>query len=114
MPRAVPEPSAPPVLPLTVPLLVPPLPLADWPRSETVTPPPLRSLIAGLQPGKASQPILTPDGVIVMMVCSREQRNLAELTPEQARQQILRDRVENLSRQLQRDLRRRANIETRS
>jgi peptidyl-prolyl cis-trans isomerase SurA len=83
-------------------------------RLETVTPPPLRSLIAGLQPGKASQPILTPEGVMVMMVCSREQRNLAELTPEQLKSQLLRDRVENLSRQLQRDLRRRATIEMRS
>jgi peptidyl-prolyl cis-trans isomerase SurA len=83
-------------------------------RLETVTPPPLRALLAGLQPGRASQPILTPEGVLVMMVCSREQRNLAEVTPEQARSQLLRDRVENLSRQLQRDLRRRATIETRS
>jgi peptidyl-prolyl cis-trans isomerase SurA len=82
-------------------------------RLETVTPPPLRALLAGLQPGKASQPILTPEGVMVMMVCSREQRNLAELTPDQLKNQLLRDRVENLSRQLQRDLRRRANIEMR-
>ena len=83
-------------------------------RLETVTPPPLRSLLASLQPGKASQPILTSEGVMVMMVCSREQKNLAELTPEQLKTQLLRDRVENLSRQLQRDLRRRANIEMRS
>jgi peptidyl-prolyl cis-trans isomerase SurA len=83
-------------------------------RLETVNPPPLRSLLAGLSPGKASQPILTPDGVLVMMVCSREQRNLAEFTAEEAKQQILRDRIENLSRQLQRDLRRRAQIEMRS
>jgi peptidyl-prolyl cis-trans isomerase SurA len=83
-------------------------------RLETVNPPPLRSLLAGLSPGKASQPILTPDGVLVMMVCSREQRNLAEFTPEDAKQQILRDRIENLSRQVQRDLRRRAQIEMRS
>ncbi|WP_135468805.1 peptidylprolyl isomerase [Crenalkalicoccus roseus] len=82
-------------------------------RLENVTPQPLRALLAGLTPGRASQPIITPDGVIVMMVCSREQRNLAELTPEQARAQLLRDRVENLSRQLQRDLRRRAQIEMR-
>ena len=83
-------------------------------RLETVNPPPLRSLLAGLSPGKASQPILTPDGVLVMMVCTREQRNLAEFTPDDAKQQILRDRIENLSRQVQRDLRRRAQIEMRS
>lgn len=83
-------------------------------RLETVNPPELRSMLAGLTPLRASQPIITPDGILVMMVCTRETRNLAELTPEQARQQILRDRVENLSRQLQRDLRRRAQIEMRS
>ena len=83
-------------------------------RLETVNPPPLRAMLAGLTPGKPSQPILMPDGVLVMMVCSREQRNLAELTPDQAKQQMLRDRIELLSRQLQRDLRRRAVIEMRS
>ena len=83
-------------------------------RLETVNPPPLRAMLAGLAPGKPSQPILTPDGVLVMMVCSREQKNLAELTPDQAKQQMLRDRIELLSRQLQRDLRRRAVIEMRS
>ena len=71
-------------------------------------------MLGGLTPQRASQPIITPEGVLVMMVCTRETRNLAELTPEQAKQQILRDRIENLSRQLQRDLRRRAQIEMRS
>lgn len=83
-------------------------------RLETLTPPPLRALLSGLSPGRASQPILTPEGAMVMMVCSRQQQNLAEFTAEQARQSLLRDRVELLSRQLQRDLRRRAQIEARS
>ena len=83
-------------------------------RLDMLNPPPLRELLGSLTPGKPSQPILTPDGVMVMMVCSRETRNLAEFTPQDAKQQILRDRLENLSRQLQRDLRRRAQIETRS
>lgn len=83
-------------------------------RLETVTPPPLRAMLAGLTPGRPSQPILTPEGVLVMMVCTKETRNLAEFTPEQAQQQLLRDRVELLSRQLQRDLRRRAQIEMRN
>ena len=83
-------------------------------RLETVNPPELRSLLGSLAPQRASQPIITQEGVLVIMVCSRETRNLAELTPEQARAQILRDRVENLSRQVQRDLRRRGQIEMRS
>jgi peptidyl-prolyl cis-trans isomerase SurA len=83
-------------------------------RLDTIQPPALRQLIAGLSPGRASQPVIAPDGVAIIMVCTRETRNQAEMTPEIARQQLLRDRVELLSRQLQRDLRRRAQIEMRS
>ncbi|MDO9502012.1 peptidylprolyl isomerase [Falsiroseomonas sp.] len=83
-------------------------------RLEAVQPPALRQLIGGLQPGRASQPVIAPDGVAVIMVCTRETRNQAELTPDAARAQLLRDRAELLSRQVQRDLRRRAQIEMRS
>jgi peptidyl-prolyl cis-trans isomerase SurA len=82
-------------------------------RLETVSPPQLRTLLAGLPLGRPSQPLLSNDGVMMFMVCSKEQRNLAETTPDQAKQQMLRDRVETQSRALQRDLRRRANIENR-
>ncbi len=83
-------------------------------RLDTIQPPALRSLLAGLQPGRPSQPVIAPDGVMILMVCSRETRNQAEVTPAVARQQLLRDRVELLSRQVQRELRRRAQIEMRS
>ena len=82
-------------------------------RLETVQPEPLKQLLAGLQVGRASQPIISSDGVSVIAVCARETRNLAEVTPEQARAILVRDRVELLSRQLQRNLRRRAQIEIR-
>lgn len=66
-------------------------------------------LLASLTPGKASQPILAP-GVMVMMVCTKEQRNLAEFTPGRRSSNCCAagTGVELLSRQLQRDLRRRA------
>lgn len=83
-------------------------------RLESLNPPALRSMLGGLAIGRPSQPVIAPDGVLLLMVCSREQRNMNEFTPDTARQQILRDRVELLSRQLQRDLRRRAVIETRA
>lgn len=83
-------------------------------RLEAVQPPPLRQLIGSLRPGRASQPMIAPDGVAVIMVCSREARNQAEVTPDAARAQLVRDRAELLSRQVQRDLRRRAQIEMRS
>ncbi|WP_458095870.1 peptidylprolyl isomerase [Roseomonas sp. WA12] len=82
-------------------------------RLETLGPPQLRQLVSGLAPGRASQPIVTPDGILVIAVCTKETKNLATFTPEQAKQQITRDRAENLSRQQSRDLRRRATIEMR-
>jgi peptidyl-prolyl cis-trans isomerase SurA len=74
---------------------------------------PVRALLAGLTVGRNSQPVITPDGVMIIALCARETRNLAELRPEQVRVQLLRDRAENTSRQLQRDLRRRAQIDRR-
>ncbi|MCR0983438.1 peptidylprolyl isomerase [Roseomonas populi] len=82
-------------------------------RLETLGPPALRQLVAGLAPGRTSQPIVTPDGILVIAVCAKETKNLATFTPEMAKQQIMRDRAENLSRQQSRDLRRRATIEMR-
>ncbi|MFN3449058.1 MAG: peptidylprolyl isomerase [Roseococcus sp.] len=89
-------------------------------RLEAVNPPPLRQLLASLPLGRASQPIVSPDGILLIMVCSREQRRMEEgegaspLSPEAIRQQILRERVEVISRQLLRELRRRGVIELRA
>lgn len=83
-------------------------------RLEAVGSPPLRSLLAGLQPGQASRPIVTPEGVAVVMVCSREQKNVAEPGKEEIRNRLLSERVELASRQLQRELRRRAVLDERT
>jgi peptidyl-prolyl cis-trans isomerase SurA len=47
------------------------------------------------------------------MVCSRQQKNMATMTRQDIQRQIVNDRVELLSRQLLRDLRRAANIDIR-
>jgi peptidyl-prolyl cis-trans isomerase SurA len=83
-------------------------------RIETVSPPELRDLLANLPVNRPSQPIITPDGVMVIAVCSRETRNLAEVTADQARDSLLRERVELISRQVLRDLQRRAQIDIRT
>ena len=83
-------------------------------RLDNITPPELRDLLGSLPIGRATQPIISVDGALIFMVCARETRNLAEANPQQAREILLRDRVELLSRQLQRDLRRRAQIEIRT
>ncbi|MGE0225931.1 MAG: peptidylprolyl isomerase [Acetobacteraceae bacterium] len=82
-------------------------------RLEGVTPPQFRQMLASLPIGKASEPLVSADGIAVMMVCSRDQKNLAGLSKEEARRQILNDRVELLSRQMMRDLHRQANIDRR-
>lgn len=83
-------------------------------RLEGLNPPALRNMLASLPINRASQPVISPDGILLLMVCSREARVEGEFTPELARATILRDRVEVISRQLQRELRRRAVIENRA
>lgn len=83
-------------------------------RLDNINPPELRDLLGSLPIGRATQPIISMDGALIFMVCARETRNMAEANPQQAREILLRDRVELLSRQLQRDLRRRAQIEIRT
>jgi peptidyl-prolyl cis-trans isomerase SurA len=82
-------------------------------RLDALNPPALREMIGSLPLNAASEPIIAPDGIAVIMVCAKERRNEAEITPAVARNAILRDRAELLSRQLQRELRRRAQIEMR-
>lgn len=83
-------------------------------RLDNINPPELRDLLGSLPIGRATQPIISVDGALIFMVCAKETRNLAEANPQQARDILLRDRIELLSRQLQRDLRRRAQIEMRT
>jgi peptidyl-prolyl cis-trans isomerase SurA len=83
-------------------------------RLEGVNPPAFRQMLASLQIGHTSQPIVSNDGIAVIVVCSREQRNLAAITKEQVRNQIVNERVELMSRQLLRDLRRQATIDLRT
>jgi len=50
----------------------------------------------------------------VVMVCSRAQKNLAAMSRDDIANQLLEERVELASRQLQQDIRRRALIDQRS
>ncbi len=82
-------------------------------RLETVSSAPLRNLLAGMKDGVASKPVVANEGAAVLMVCSREQKNAAAPTKEEVGERLLQDRVELASRQLQRDLRRRAMLDER-
>ena len=75
---------------------------------------PLRELIGGLPVGRASQPLIADDGIAVIMVCTRETKNLGVPPPRELGQRILAERVELTGRQLMRELQRRAVIDLRS
>lgn len=83
-------------------------------RLESVNPPAFRQMLATLPSDRASQPLVTSDGIAVIIVCSREQKNMAQQSKDEVRNQLLNERVELLSRQLLANLRRHAAIEMRS
>ncbi len=83
-------------------------------RLDTINPPAFRQLLATLPFDHASQPLVAADGIAVVIVCSRDEKNLATMTDPEMRSRILSERVELASRQLQRDLRRQAVIDVRS
>ncbi len=85
-------------------------------RLEGVAVPALRAVLTSLSttPEKASQPLVAEDGIAVVMVCSREEKNLDVSTHAELADKLVNQRVELASRQLQRELDRRAVIDQRS
>jgi len=82
-------------------------------RLEGVNPPAFRQLLSTLPYDKASEPLVATDGIAVVIVCSREQKNLANVSDAEMRQEILAQRVELTSRQLMAELRHKATIQIR-
>ena len=80
-------------------------------RLETVSPVQFRDLLTKLAVGTASQPLVATEGIAVVIICSKEQKNTAVLTKEDVRRRMITERVDMTSRQLMRDLRRRATIQ---
>jgi len=83
-------------------------------KLEAVNPPAFRQMLATLPLDHASQPLVASDGIAIMIVCSREQKNMAQQSKQEIQAQLLNERVELLSRQLLANLRRHAAIDVRS
>jgi peptidyl-prolyl cis-trans isomerase SurA len=81
---------------------------------DNVSPPQFKALLASLPIGKATPPLVSNDGVAVVIICSRDEKNDSTPSKQEISQRLLSERVELVSRQLLRDLRRRATIEMRS
>jgi peptidyl-prolyl cis-trans isomerase SurA len=80
-------------------------------RLDTINPPAFRELLTKLAPNQASEPLVANDGIAVVVVCSKEQKNSALLTKDDVRRRLIGERVEMASRQLLRDLRRKSVIQ---
>jgi peptidyl-prolyl cis-trans isomerase SurA len=79
-------------------------------RLDSVNPAPFREMLTKLPVNEASQPLVAGDGIAVVIVCSKEQKNTAIQTKDDVRRRMITDRVEMASRQLMRELRRKATI----
>jgi len=82
-------------------------------RLDRVNPPAFRQLLQSLAIGQASQPLVAADGISVLVVCTREEKNMAASNAPALRAQIVEERAELTARQLQQFLRRNATIELR-
>ncbi len=85
-------------------------------RLEGVAVPALRAVLTSLSntPEKPSQPLVAEDGIAVVMVCGKEEKNLGVSTHAELAEKLVNQRVELASRQLQRELDRKAVIDLRS
>ena len=82
-------------------------------RLDQVNPPSFREMLSTQPIGVATKPLVSPDGIAVMIVCSRDEKNMAQLSAKEIKQQLFVQRVDLLSRQLVQDLRSQARIEMR-
>ncbi|MBV1838449.1 peptidylprolyl isomerase [Acetobacter estunensis] len=76
--------------------------------------PQMQQILSTLPPGKPTRPLVSLDGIDILMICSKQTKNFADRTPSELADQLLNERVEQTARQLDRDLHRRAVIDIRS
>ncbi len=75
--------------------------------------PGIRKAVATLKVGEASQPVQIPEGVLLLMVCERNEPEGKLPTREQISDQLTRQRLDMMSRRYLRDVRRRAVVDIR-
>jgi peptidyl-prolyl cis-trans isomerase SurA len=82
-------------------------------KVEGVNPPAFRQLMETIPIGKPTEPLISRDGIAVITVCSREQKNVGEVSASDIQHRLINERIEMLSRQAMRDLHRKASIDMR-
>ena len=82
-------------------------------RVEAVNPPAFRQILETIPLGKPTEPLISRDGIAIITVCTREQKNLGAITAQDIQHRLIGERVDMMSRQTMRDLRRKAIIDMR-
>lgn len=72
--------------------------------------PQMRDLLLSLPLNKLSRPLVSTDGIDMIMVCAKKEKNFADRAPSEIADQLMNERVEQTARQLDSDLHRRAMI----
>lgn len=76
--------------------------------------PQMQQILSGLPIGKPTRPLVSAEGIDILMVCGKKTKNFADRTPSEIADQLLNERVEQTAQQLDRDLHRKAVIEYRA
>jgi peptidyl-prolyl cis-trans isomerase SurA len=76
-------------------------------------PPELRNVVSPLQTGEISQPVRTERGIVVLMVCDRQEQDASQQVRNTIREQIREQKATAASRRFMRDLRRSSLIDVR-
>lgn len=74
---------------------------------------PLQAPLMGLQKNQISQPLRSPNGLMMLMVCEREAQSAGLPSRDQVRQRLFRQKLDLLARRYLRDLRRAAFLDVR-
>ncbi|MFO1154011.1 MAG: peptidylprolyl isomerase [Rhodospirillales bacterium] len=76
-------------------------------------PPPIRQIVSPLKGGQVSEPVRTGDGIMLLMVCDRQEQALSPDVRAQVERRIFEQRMSAAARQHLRDLRRSALLDIR-
>ncbi|GAB3593820.1 peptidylprolyl isomerase [Acetobacter peroxydans] len=75
--------------------------------------PQMQAVLADLPLNKVSRPMVSRDGIDLLMVCEKKEKNFSNRSPSEIADQLMNERVEQAARQLDSDLHRRAIIDMR-
>lgn len=75
--------------------------------------PQMQDILKNLPIGQVSRPVVSHDGIDLIMICTKQDKNFSNRSPSEIADQLMDERVEQVARQLDSDLHRRAMIERR-